>query len=270
MLTWLDDERFVVGDATFHTIPDGASESEFKDAARRAGDAGEFFVAKSRWRVERYVDVMTRLRPQRIVELGIYQGGSTALFAEVARPRRLVAIDREQRGYRRLEDHLSRSGLDDVVRIYRGVDQADSGRLAEIADAAFEGQAIDLVVDDCSHQYDASRVSLNEFLPRLRPGGVYVIEDWPWAHSAVGAADPRGLYPDQVPLTRLIFELVLAIPGVRGLIREITMDTNSVYVTRGEAEIDPGGFDISECSNARGRSLLTAPQPPGMPHTATR
>src|SRR5213595_1881751 len=99
MLTWVDDERFVVRGATFRVIPNAASAQEFTDAARSARQAGELFVAKPRWRLDRYVEIIQRLAPRHVVELGIYQGGSTALFAEMARPRRLVAIDKETSGH---------------------------------------------------------------------------------------------------------------------------------------------------------------------------
>jgi SAM-dependent methyltransferase len=256
MLTWLNDERFVIGDATFRAIPAGASQSEFMGAVREAANAGEFFIAKPRWRVEKYVDVLDRLRPQNIFELGIFQGGSTVLFAEVARPRRLVAIDKRPGGSRPLEQYVSRRRLSDAVRTYGDVDQADAGRLAEIVDECFDGEALDLVVDDCSHDYEATRASFNELFPRLRPGGLYVIEDWPWAHTAVGADNIDGLLPEQMPLTRLAFELVLAIPGMPGLIPEITIDSNTLYVERGESAVDPSTFDVAACSNPRGRSLL--------------
>ena len=72
----------------------------------------------------------------------------------------------------------------------------------------------------------------------------------------MGADDIKGLYPDEVPLTRLLFELVLAIPGAPALITDIAVDANSVYVTRGGAAVDPAAFDISTCSNPRGRELL--------------
>jgi Methyltransferase domain len=256
MLNWVDDERFVVRDATFRVIPNAASGQQFAHAATAANKAGELFVAKPRWRLERYIEVIQRLEPRRVVELGIYQGGSTALFAEIARPERLVAIDKQVGGHKPLDDYIARLGLGDVLHVHDGVDQADVRAMSEIAEREFPGESLDLVVDDCSHRYEPSRASFNVLFPRLRAGGIYVIEDWPWAHSPVGADDIKGLYPDEVPLTRLLFELVLAIPGAPGLITDIAVDANSVYVTRGGAAVDPATFDISACSNPRGRELV--------------
>jgi hypothetical protein len=256
MLSWVDDDRFVVEGATFRVIPNGTSSRAFAAAAQGALDAGELFVAKPRWRIDRYVTVIEQLEPRNVVELGIYHGGSTALFAQLARPRRLVAIDLQKGGHDPLDRFVAERGLEDVVHAYDGVDQGSRRRLSEIAEEEFAGESLDLVVDDCSHQYGLTRAAFNELFPRLRAGGIYVIEDWPWAHAAIGAEDVKGLFPDQVPLTRLIFELVLAIPGMPGLITDIAIDDNSAFVTRGDAEIDPAGFNISACSNPRGRDLL--------------
>lgn len=252
MVTWESDQRFVAGGITFQTLPPDLFENG------RAGipmEGADFLLAKPRKLVERYLELLADLQPQHVFELGIFQGGSTALLAEVARPRRLVAIDRTT-AHGPLEKHVSRTGLGDAVRIYRGVDQADRGRLAEIVEEAFAADPLDLVVDDCSHRYEATRASFNELFPRLRPGGVYVIEDWPWAHTPIDAEALEGAYPGQVPLTRLGFELVLAIPSVPGLITEVTVEMESIQVRRGEATVDAGGFDISACSNPRGRDML--------------
>jgi hypothetical protein len=59
-----------------------------------------------------------------------------------------------------------------------------------------------------------------------------------------------------MPLTKLVFELVLAIPAVPGLIADVRVDTRSVEVTRGDATVDPRDFEISSYSDARGRALL--------------
>ena len=84
-----------------------------------------------------------------------------------------------------LRDYVAREGLEDVVRVYDDVDQADRGRLAEIVDEEFGDEPLDFVLDDCSHLYEPTRASFNELFPRLRPGGIYTIEDWRWAHALI-------------------------------------------------------------------------------------
>ena len=145
-----------------------------------------------------------------------------------------------------------------MVRTYPEVDQADRARLAELVADAFAGESLDLVIDDCSHFYEPTSASFNELFPRLRPGGVYVIEDWRWAHTPVGSDSPEGFYAGQVPLTRLLFEIVLGMPGIPDLITEISIDPDMAIVTRGEAEVDPSSFDLSGASNPRGRALLSS------------
>jgi SAM-dependent methyltransferase len=252
MLTWKGERRFVVGGTTFQAMPDSSAE-------RADVREGEFFVFKPRKLVEQYVALINELGPQHILELGIFQGGSTMLLAELARPRKVVAIDLQPQAEtrERLEQHAAGGGLAGVVRAFGEVDQTDRARLAEIVDEEFDGDALDLVIDDCSHLYEPTRASFNELFPRLRPGGVYVIEDWRWAHSELGSERPDGMFPGEVPLTRLLFEIVLALPSVPGLITDVSIDLHVGVIRRGEARIDPSTFDISACSNPPGRALLT-------------
>jgi SAM-dependent methyltransferase len=248
-LTWQSDERCVVGDTTFQLLPVDLLDRDHPSISMEGAD---FLLFKERALVERYVELLEELRPRHIFELGILEGGGTALLFELARPRLLVAIDLKPPTEPTLQDLISRRGVDEVVRIHDDVDQADRRRLAEIAEEAFGDEPLDLVVDDCSHMYEATRASFNELFPRLRPGGLYMIEDWPWAHEEPIA----DMWANQVPLTRLILELVLALASAPGLISEITIDAESVQIRRGDAKVDPLGFHISECSDPRGRSLL--------------
>lgn len=253
MITWKRDDQLVVGETTFKTLPPSGFEVE---AEKAAGGGADFLIAKPRWLIERYLTLLGELEPERIFELGMFQGGSTALFAEVARPRRLVGVDRLPGDRSVVHEYAARRGFGDAVRTFGGVDQADRARLAELVAEEFDGP-LDLVIDDCSHEYAATRSSFNELFPRLREGGIYAVEDWPWAHPPLGvAADPQGMFPDQVPLTRLIFEIVLAIPSVPGLIEAVEIEQGAAFVRRGGAEVDAARFDISACSNQRGRELL--------------
>jgi SAM-dependent methyltransferase len=254
MLTWKEERSFVVGETSFKSMP----EAFLTEGLSENLSEGEFFIFKPRTLVDQYAALVAELRPQNILELGIFQGGSTVFFAELARPRRVVAIDLQPLDeYReRLESHAGAKGFGDVVRTFGEVDQADRRRLEEIIDDAFDGAPLDLVVDDCSHLYEPTLASFNELFPRVRPGGVYVIEDWRWAHTELGSEHPEGFFPDEVPLSRLLFEIVLALPSVPGLITDISIGIHAVIITRGDATVDPSSFDISACSNPRGQALL--------------
>jgi hypothetical protein len=63
---------------------------------------------------------------------------------------------------RQLEKYVASGGLDEVIRTYGGVNQADRRRLSEIVDENFEDQLLDVVVDDCLHRYEETRASFNE------------------------------------------------------------------------------------------------------------
>jgi predicted O-methyltransferase YrrM len=256
-LTWKADDRFVLGETTFRAMWPGVLIHGAYAKARE----GEFFIFKTRSLVERYAELIKELEPQHVFELGILQGGSTLFFAQLARPRRLVAIDRRPlKQFRsRVESYAAREGFSDVVRTFGEVDQADRQRLAEIVEEAFDGAPLDLVVDDCSHLYEETRASFNELFPRLRPGGVYVIEDWPWAHLALGAKHSGLWTPGQVPLTRLLFEIVLAVPAVPGLIAEISIDSELALIRRGDTRVEPETFEVSACSSTPSGRVLLAP-----------
>ena len=194
-LTWKDDSRFELGEATFLIMPPDLFNTKVRLRE------GEFFLFKPRSAVERYTALIGELDPQHIFELGIFHGGSTLFFAELARPRKIVAIDLKplERHRARVTDYAARRGLGDAVRTYGEVDQADRPRLAEIFEEAFEGAPLDLVVDDCSHMYEQTSASFNELFPRLRPGGAYVVEDWSWTPTLLGSEHPEGLYTGRGP-----------------------------------------------------------------------
>ena len=189
-LTWVSDQRFRVGDATFEIIAwNGAS---------RDPDGSSYSVFKPKPLVERYAQLVAELEPRNIFELGIFEGGSTVFLSELAQPDRLVAVDEKPPKSPRLRDYVAADEHSGTVRIFGDVDQSNRARLRQIADEAFGDEPLDLVFDDCSHLYEPTRASFNELFPRLRPGGVYAIEDWRWAHPPPGAEDPEGLWPTKL------------------------------------------------------------------------
>jgi hypothetical protein len=130
--------------------------------------------------------------------------------------------------------------------------------------AEFGSTPLDLVIDDASHFVDETRTAFNTLFPHLRPGGAYVIEDWAWAHDPV--EDPQGavdLYPEREPLSRLVFELILAAGSTRGIIQHIEIDRHRVTAYRGDRVIQTTGFDISQLCLQRGKAMLAQHQPGG-------
>ena len=78
---------------------------------------------------------------------------------------------------------------------------------------------LDLVVDDASHAYEETKTSFEVLFPLLRPGGIYVIEDWSWAHHP-DYQSPDAPFSKGRALSNLLFEQIMLL-GSTLLISEI-------------------------------------------------
>lgn len=100
-----------------------------------------------------------------VVEIGVYSGGSLDMwhdyFGEKARVTG-VDIAPECRSY---EDARTKIAIGD---------QADRAFWAKFRN---ENPEVDVVIDDGGHQPEQQLVTLEEMLPHIRPGGVYICED---------------------------------------------------------------------------------------------
>lgn len=174
--------------------------------------------------------------PDRIMEIGIWDGGSVALWWELLRPTKYVAVDRSARGdspY--FEKFLDDRGLRHAVKTYWGIDQSDAARLVELVHAEAVAP-LDLVIDDASHQYRPTLKSFNALFPLLRPGGFYVIEDWAWDHWEE-FDNPDHPWAAQVPLTRLVIDFVEALGSSGSVISNVLVYRDFVAVERGPANL---------------------------------
>ncbi|MCA1619201.1 MAG: class I SAM-dependent methyltransferase [Acidobacteria bacterium] len=107
-------------------------------------------------------------RDVRLLELGVLKGGSLLLWRDYFERGLIVGLD------------LNPLEIDDPtgrIRFYQG-GQQDTALLDRLArECAPEG--FDVIIDDCSHVGDLARVSFwHLFEHHLKPGGLYVIEDW--------------------------------------------------------------------------------------------
>ena len=211
-----------------------------------------------------YLDNLLRFAPERVenvVDLGIFKGGSIALYQELFSPKRMLGIDWLPDRVEALDEFISKHGLINSVHLCYGTNQADRSLVASLVRQTFGDEPLDLVVDDCSHVYEMTKASLNTLLPSLRPGGLYVIEDWGWAHYPGGNADnwPRNrdaFKDERTPMSKLILELVLVVASRPDLICEISVVPGIVYVIRGDTSVPETGFDISNFYSTPGRQIL--------------
>ena len=109
-----------------------------------------------------------RGRDVRLLELGVKEGGSLLMWRDYFPRGTIVGLDIEPA---RFEDATGR------VRVYQGAQQ-DAALLDRIArECAPEG--FDIVIDDCAHIGVLARASFWHLFDRhLKPGGIYVVEDW--------------------------------------------------------------------------------------------
>ena len=164
---WSDEHRFTVAGTAFlaATVPIGVRPDEM-------------VVIKPPALVRRYLDLLAERRPRRVVELGIKDGGSTALLALAGDPEVLLAVDLERDAPPLLSRLESSEALRGCLRTEYGVDQGDRTTLTRLVDADLPGGDVDLVIDDASHVLAPTRTSFEVLFPRLRPGGLYLVEDW--------------------------------------------------------------------------------------------
>jgi hypothetical protein len=141
-----------------------------------------FFEARTTgrgiWKWEHYFDIYDRHfakfvgRDVHLVEIGVYSGGSLDMWKSYLGERATIhGVD-----------------IEEACRVY------DDGKthihIGDQADRAFWRQfrkdvpQLDIVVDDGGHEPTQQIVTLEELLPHLRPGGVFLCEDSDGVHNA--------------------------------------------------------------------------------------
>jgi len=237
MLVWTHPDTFMLGGVEFVCR---ALMRGFSSTPKR------MLLVKSRWQAEWYERFLRDLQPQRVVEIGTFDGASLAMCAEIAQPQRLVGVDLRSEPSSALAVYIEERGLEDRVRPYYGVDQTDAARLNEILGGEFGDDPLDLVVDDASHALDATRETFDILFPRVRPGGVYLLEDWP-THRLPQVTQP---------LAPLAFELCLACADSPDAIASVEVNRDYVIVRRGPGALESGTFALADCYELRERALL--------------
>jgi predicted O-methyltransferase YrrM len=258
-MRWIDPHTLDVDGVRFLVShePERLKSSEASEPA----EPGEpsFILLKDQTGLSHFQELTATTSIKRILEVGIFQGGSAVLYHKLFQPEKLVAVEYAPEPIESLGAYIAASQLGDVVKPYYGVDQADQATMAELLEREFAERNIDLVVDDASHQYEKTKACFNVVFPFIRPGELYIIEDWSWAQSRAQIfQNPGGVWYDQPALTNLVFEIVMLAGSWYELVSEIVIRRNLCCVRRGPGPLPPGEFDISTAYLTRGRPFVPA------------
>lgn len=224
---WIDDKRCIVDGVEFVLSTD-------IDTHNSQSAQDKFLLGKHRRVVEDIFALGTQENIKRIVDIGIFKGGSMALYALIFAPEKLVGIEYSTTPQESLERFITNRGLRNHVRSYYGTSQADTERIREIIKNEFPDAALDLVVDDASHLYVETRASFEMWFPLLRPGGIYIIENWGWGHWRGDLWQKSQIFPTEMPsLTNLLIEISILCASRPDLVANVQIEPSVIKVRRG-------------------------------------
>jgi len=190
----------------------------------RLSTSETFTIAKKPY-LRVYEDLASGFSPRSILELGIFHGGSYVLLDKLFKPRRMSAVDISREPVAALCHYVA----DKEDRfVHFSTSQSDREVLEHIVRSELANE-LDLVVDDASRTYEQTKASFEVLFPLLQPGGIYLIEDWSWAHM------PRyqsldAPFSKRHALSNLLFEQIMLM-GSTSLISEIRV-WNFLYLIR--------------------------------------
>lgn len=184
-----------------------------KDSRPSTSEA--FTILKSEPYLRVYEHLASSFSPRSIFELGIFQGGSYVFLDKLFKPRRMAAVDISPRPVTPLSYYVA----DKEDRfVHFSTSQSDPEVLEHIVRNELANE-LDLVVDDASHTYEQTKASFEILFPLLQPGGIYLIEDWSWAHHR-DYQSPDAPRFERLALSNLLFEQIMLM-GSTPLISEI-------------------------------------------------
>jgi cephalosporin hydroxylase len=247
-LTWIDDQTFVFSGIAFDlSLPDSQTYQSTPD---------KFLLVKSKHMIEYYQDLLSQNKVKNILDIGIFKGGSLAFFQKLCSPDKIVGIDIENKPNSALAEFIRREDLAETVRPIYSVNQADSEAVQRIIKEEFGNTQIDLIIDDGCHYLDETRKSFNAVFRYLRNGGLYVVEDWGWAHWPGFWQDNGGPWKDRPATTSFIFELVMLATSRPDIIENVMITNELATVRKGNIQALDPGFEISKFYLTAGRTFL--------------
>ena len=215
---------------------DNRGHRSLSDIARTINDASDT-TSKPIYFYERYESFFAPLReePVAIIELGVHKGESVKVFSSYFHRGTVVGVDIQDYG-------LDLTGYGNGHFVVG--DQRDDAHLQQIADR-FAPAGFDIIIDDASHYGSWSKMTFDSLYPRLKPGGLYVVEDWQpgyWDDWADGLRYQRNIV--EVPKDHIPPRIPSHDAGMVGFVKSLVDEIVDRPVTvRGSHIGHPAKFD---------------------------
>jgi cephalosporin hydroxylase len=247
-LIWEDDVRLTINDVGFYLSMD----TEELKAGKSTSDS--FLLGKPKHQVEKAVNIGQQQRINKIFEMGILHGGSVVLYDQIFRPEKIVAIEHSLEPVESLANYIAKRRKSRIVKPYYRINQADRSAMEKILSAEFPDRDVDLIIDDASHLYEETREAFNISFPYLKNGGLYIIEDWAWAHWSGDCwqKDHAG-FSEKKSLSNLLIELFMLAASCPGFVKDIVVEPSVITVSRGDEALPAGPFNIADHYLLRGK-----------------
>lgn len=237
-----------IGNCTLDGVPFEYASGGYKEI--RTTDE-KVWVLKPKSFFDQYDKYLSERPPTRLLELGIFEGGSALLFADKWPNAKISGVDKRPAN-EAVQRHIDRFGFADRVKLHYDTSQDDADALRRIMDEDLGGSP-DVVIDDASHLYPLTRRTFEIVFPRLTPGGLYIIEDWAWAHWDDWQRKDH-IWAGHQALSNLAFELMMMAGTQFGMIAEMCVNRSLIAIRKGGGAV-PDDFKLEDHYIARGKEL---------------
>jgi SAM-dependent methyltransferase len=244
-LEWRSERELVIDGVHFDCAIDDFSRKTSRD---------RLVLLKNRGVLDFYAQMFAEDPPRNMLEFGIFQGGSPALYSLWFDLDKFVGVDICP-PVESFEDFCRHHEAGRKIRTYYGVSQSDQARVEEIVRNEFGAAPIDVIIDDASHQYHHTRRTFEITFPLLRPGGWYIIEDWGWGHWPNWKQLEKA-YGEQTSLSMLIMELLMLCASRSDIVSEVRVFPAFAFVRKCPEAKPLTRFALSELYRKQGIELV--------------